>query len=278
MSDRIKTGQIRAALRRHFAHPQRGIVFEVAQATGFNARRHIDAIGMDLWPSHGLGIYAIEIKVSRSDWRRELQQPEKAEELARFADYFVVAAPKGVIPQSELPAAWGLYELHDDGKLVIARHATTTKAEPVTREFMAAVLRGANRPISNEEIDALVTEKLASERATIQAKIDAQVAAQVALNRGRDSGDADAWRALVSALGIDPRGWAVDKRDVIAAIKAVHTAGVQGSYRGIASLRKDLALMVERLDKAEAAFPSAERLAAIAAATNTPRIEPPGGE
>lgn len=274
MSDRIKTGQIRAALRRHFAHPQRGIVFEVAQATGFNARRHIDAIGMDLWPSHGLGIYAIEIKVSRSDWRRELQQPEKAEELARFADYFVVAAPKGIVPQSELPAAWGLYEMHDDGKLVIARHAAITKAELVTREFMAAVLRGANRPVSNEEIDALVAEKLAPERERIQAKIDAQVA----LNRGRDSGDADAWRALVSALGIDPRGWAFDKRDVIAAIKAVHTAGVQGSYRGIASLRKDLALMVERLDKAEAAFPSAESLAAIAAATNTPRIEPPGGE
>jgi len=274
MSDRIKTGQIRAALRRHFAHPQRGIVFEVAQATGFNARRHIDAIGMDLWPSHGLGIYAIEIKVSRSDWRRELQQPEKAEELARFADYFVVAAPKGIVPQSELPAAWGLYEMHDDGKLVIARHAAITKAEPVTREFMAAVLRGANRPVSNEEIDALVAEKLAPERERIQAKIDAQVA----LNRGQDSGDADAWRTLVAALGIDPRSWALGKRDVIAAIKAVHTAGVQGSYRGIASLRKDLALMVERLDKAEAAFPSAERLVAIAAATNTPRIEPPGGE
>jgi len=32
---------------------------------------------MDLWPSGGLEIHGHEVKVSRSDWLRELKEPEK---------------------------------------------------------------------------------------------------------------------------------------------------------------------------------------------------------
>src|SRR6266850_716864 len=94
----ITAAEVRAALKRYFAQPNYGIVFEVAKATGFNARRHLDAMAMGLWPSRGLTLMGIEIKVSRYDWRKERDEPQKAEELAKFCDYFCVAAPAGVVP------------------------------------------------------------------------------------------------------------------------------------------------------------------------------------
>src|ERR1700693_1206177 len=68
---------LRAALKRYFLHPDYGIVFEVAKSTGHAAHRHLDAVAMDLWPSRGLELHGIEIKVSKQDLKRELADPAK---------------------------------------------------------------------------------------------------------------------------------------------------------------------------------------------------------
>ena len=63
----ITAGDIRASLRRHYAAPEAAICFEVAQGTGTHARRHLDAVAMELWPSRGLALIGIEIKVDYYD-------------------------------------------------------------------------------------------------------------------------------------------------------------------------------------------------------------------
>jgi len=67
----LEAADIRAAMRRWFAPPESAIVYEVAQSTGARAHRHLDAVAMELWPSRGLAIHGIEIKVNLYDWRRE---------------------------------------------------------------------------------------------------------------------------------------------------------------------------------------------------------------
>jgi hypothetical protein len=60
-------------LRRRYNDSLRyAIFFEVANGTGTHRRRTIDALVMELWPSDGLNLHALEIKVSRQDWLREL--------------------------------------------------------------------------------------------------------------------------------------------------------------------------------------------------------------
>ena len=109
-------------------------------ATGSGKIRTADAIGASVWPSRGLYLFGIEIKVSRSDWKRELANPAKAAAILRYCKYWYVAAPKGVVPVDEMPETWGLLEI--DG-----RGVKTTKAapeltpEPLTIEFLCAVMR-----------------------------------------------------------------------------------------------------------------------------------------
>lgn len=251
---KITAAHMRRGLRKHFPTGRCAIAFEVAQSTGFGANRHIDAVAMDLWPSHGLGLHAIEIKVERSDWRRELKDPAKAEQLARFCQFFWVAAPPGVVPVEELPPAWGLLEGGEFGMRVVKR-ADKTKAEPVTPEFLAAIFRAATeRSIEADE------SKLAL--AALEAKLVADYADRVKVEAERlstnNTEDAKNWRVLVDALGIiDPKRswqhlWQSDADQLIRVIRAVHSSGLMDAHHGLSGLRESLKDMLGRVDAAVA--------------------------
>lgn len=86
------------------------VLFEVRNATGFSVKRrsgYCDALVMGLWPSRGLELWGLEIKVSRSDWLRELKQPEKAEEFLPYCHRWFIVAPADIIHPGELPPTWG---------------------------------------------------------------------------------------------------------------------------------------------------------------------------
>ena len=65
-------------LERHYARTGNGgsgeyaFLRQVRNAAGFDAKRTFDAVVVGLWPSRGHDIHVIEVKVSRSDWQREL--------------------------------------------------------------------------------------------------------------------------------------------------------------------------------------------------------------
>ena len=84
-----------------------------------------------------------EVKVSRSDWRRD----------EKIADYFPlchvlnIVAPKGVIPVDELPAGVGLLELAGDGdgaRLITKRKAARREIE-LPSELLVYVLMCRSR-------------------------------------------------------------------------------------------------------------------------------------
>jgi hypothetical protein len=130
-----------AALRAEFPSPAYALFEQVGNGVGWTQRRWADAIVMGIWPSRGLLVHGFEIKVDRADWKRELKNPKKAEEIQSFCDRWWIAAPAGLIAPDELPPTWGLYEVSEARKAKIVVKAPELSPKPLTKSFVAAILR-----------------------------------------------------------------------------------------------------------------------------------------
>lgn len=112
----MTTPQLLEALHAHFIKPEdrlsqagAGAVF-LTEVTAPNSTRRADAVHLGLWQSRGAGdIDVCELKTSRSDWRRELDNPAKAEAWWPYSSRFWAVAPStDVVPPEEVPDGWGL--------------------------------------------------------------------------------------------------------------------------------------------------------------------------
>lgn len=116
---------------------------EVPNGTGSHCRRHADAVAMSLWPSRGLYITGFEVKASRADWVKELRNPAKADEIARYCDYwYLVVGNKDIVHLGELPPTWGLMA-PVGGKLKVITEAQKLNPIPADLSFVAALARSA---------------------------------------------------------------------------------------------------------------------------------------
>lgn len=117
---------------------------EVQRTTGWSDRRY-DFVAMNCWNSNFYKIEVVEIKVSKSDLRRELEEPEKHNVMFDDIDYYSLAAPDKIIDLSIIPPKWGIYAVVD-GKLVTKRKPLAIHDEPRTtlpRAFAASFMRAA---------------------------------------------------------------------------------------------------------------------------------------
>lgn len=118
---------------------------QVRSAAGFDARRTIDFMTTDLWPSKGLETHGHEIKVSRSDWLHELEQPEKSEEFKRYCNrWWLVITDADMVRPGELPVDWGMMVRRGSG-LVVKKQAPPLTPKPMPQTMVAAYLRSATR-------------------------------------------------------------------------------------------------------------------------------------
>lgn len=146
-----KTGWTEAtltvALKNRYAGSAYAFLPQVANGTGGYKSRTADALVMSLWPSRGLDLTGFEIKISRNDWLQELKRPEKADSIAKYCDqWYLVVAAEEIVKAGELPSAWGL--MAPRGKVLrIVKEAMTTEARPISRAFLAALLRNASGAI-----------------------------------------------------------------------------------------------------------------------------------
>lgn len=139
------------ALRAKYPGDAYAFMEQVGNATGFKCKRHCDALVMSLWPSRGLDIIGIEVKVRRSDWLKELETPEKADEIARYCDYWYLAVgDENIVQAGELPSTWGLLAPTADGKLRCKVEAKKLEPIGLDRSFIAGVLRQATGQLTDE--------------------------------------------------------------------------------------------------------------------------------
>lgn len=99
-------------LRRTFAPPEFGHIVEFER---------VDFLAVGAWRSKRYDVTGCEVKVSRSDWRKELRTPEKGDHGRGFCDFWCVAAPAGLIAPGEVPAGWGLLEVDGRGCVTTVR-------------------------------------------------------------------------------------------------------------------------------------------------------------
>lgn len=106
--------------------------------------RKIDVLVVSLWQSRGYELDAVEIKVSVSDWRRELQKPQKADWWWKHANRFWIAAPAEVAAKikDELPSGWGLLALNGSG-MRVAMQPEKHQASPLSWPQTIGLLRAA---------------------------------------------------------------------------------------------------------------------------------------
>lgn len=136
---------------------------QVRNGTGYTRGRTTtaDALIVSCWPSRGLYFAGVEIKVSPSDWKRELAKPGKAAEIQQWCHYWYVAAPVGVIPLGEVPPNWGLIECSARACKIV-KAAPKLKPKPPDVCFVAAVLRAASDAVVPKlEVETLVEARAA---------------------------------------------------------------------------------------------------------------------
>jgi len=113
----------------------------VRDSTGTRGQRTADAIAFGLYPSRGLEVEGFEIKVSRSDWLRELSLPEKAESIFKYCDrWWLVVSDEEIVKDGELPSTWGLLIIKND-KLISKIFAPKLCPVSLERCFIASLLR-----------------------------------------------------------------------------------------------------------------------------------------
>lgn len=232
---------IRDALRRHYGaseqHTSTHIAFEVTSGTGRYANRRVDAVVMDLWPSRGYTLHAMEIKVSQSDLKRELKDGAKSEDVAQHCDLFSIVAPLGMVKLSQLPLPWGLIEVDASDALRFTKPAKRTRARAVDRAFLASVMRACARPISRGEVEL----KLKAEREKLYADMNERIESAVKMR----AADGTRWRELMR----DIDGSWYDDATIKAAVRMVLEAGILGSYGSLQHIHKDLKKKVEDIGK-----------------------------
>lgn len=134
-----------------------------------------DAVLLHLWPSDGLALWGFEIKASRTDWKKELANPKKSEKIARFCDRWIVVAPKGLVRDGELPAAWGLWTFDPETDLVHQAVAGETRSPSkyLHRGFFASLIRRTAPTMPSASYLAQVAnEALRAARKERQAQLD----------------------------------------------------------------------------------------------------------
>lgn len=136
---------IDSSLRRHYNYGQSGrwvLISEVRNSTGYAARRSIDLLVIEAYPSDGCRLHAIEIKVSVSDLRRELRDPAKAWELERYCDLFSIAVPASMPLPDNVPVEWGVFRIKEDSTCVVEREPQQRRnVWPPDRPLIAAIAR-----------------------------------------------------------------------------------------------------------------------------------------
>lgn len=228
---RMTAGDVRSCMLKHFgAGGKYAVQFEVRNAAGFNANRSIDAVVMSLWPSLGLELWGMEIKVDRGDWLREAKHPAKASDVWHHFDRWFLVAPDDVAKPGELPEPWGWY-VPIKGGLRRQRDAGLNKdVKPISRGMLAMLMRQTARKDA-APIEQAVADALEEVNRDVEGKIERRVLERL----GPARQELEQWLKIKELLKEKPEDW-ISQSDVIDALRILLKCGVARSYGGLQSL------------------------------------------
>lgn len=225
--------EIRKAIEVLFPSPAHTVLSEVRNGTGFaKSVRTADMVIASTWPSRGLWLAGVEIKVYLGDWKRELAQPEKAEAIQQYCHFWYVAAPEGLIPTGQLPVTWGLIEVGKKAKVTVKPPFQEPK--PMDMLFVGSLLRNfAESYVPKSDVDELAKAK----------------ASKLEEHRSQElAGLKQSIEEFVKASGVDLNSqW--EYGNIGKAVKLVIESGILHRCDRLQALRAQAAGVVECCDK-----------------------------
>ena len=261
--------QILRALEARFSAPEWATFREMRNGTGSSFGRSLDLFAFNTYPSMGYRSLAIEIKVSRGDFIRELEKPEKRKFAESISQECYFAAPSGLIAPREIPEPWGLIAVADSGVARITHRAKSRKVPPYDMEFIASIIRRAS--ISEVELNkaAIFLDDMGVTTKEVEAKI-------TALAQTKASEIAEGKRERIRREELDKlmgEGMEELRRLVYKELGAVNTAGLatdalelvnramagQLKTLGVSSVRKTLNDTIRTLQSAVNQLPSEQK-------------------
>ena len=148
-NDTITAEDINGALRKR--HDKDLWFEELRLSSGFAMQGRIDFLAIAVAPSTGNRAVAYEVKVSRADFKRDTYAKQRGARL--YSDHFYYIAPKGTIPEADVPDWAGLIEV--EWKVVKGREpflafkelitAPKRDKEPPSWGLVCSLVRNASR-------------------------------------------------------------------------------------------------------------------------------------
>jgi hypothetical protein len=123
---------------------QRYALAEHARLDPTWGHRILDAVAVDTWASTGYGLDGYEVKVSRGDLRRELNDLGKAGAWDDVLDTFSIVAPRAVLKDWQafgMPADWGVMAASDAGLRWLRKPTPRGQQQPIRRPVVAGLAR-----------------------------------------------------------------------------------------------------------------------------------------
>lgn len=244
----MTTAQLLEALMRHYRKPggaRDGEVLVTEAAAPNNSGRRADLVRIGLWASREPGIDVHELKVSTADWRKELDDPAKAEAWWPHCHRFWIVAPSvDIVDPATVPDGWGLL-IPSRGRRFKPVVKAAMKEPRITTRLMVELIRRTDN-IRLNEIDRL-RDKHRAEKYRIESE-----AVTAAARRGLPHDVHDRLQALdefeaVLGVALDRYAWKSGHAN-----PAQLAAAIKGSAAGL--------LAVERArEQAESALTQAER-------------------
>lgn len=130
------------------------VITELRRSPGWVEERTIDVFALHQWPSEGFKRIAYEIKISNSDFKREIKQPRKRKSFREISNEFYFVAPAGIIDLDQVPTDCGLIEVTPEGELVKTVDSLWLESNP-DWNIVAALVR---RALEMEPIPQLIKE------------------------------------------------------------------------------------------------------------------------
>lgn len=172
MAQQLDSYRIDQLLRHRHMPPEWAYFGELRSGTGAYSTQSIDGVAINLWPSKKFRTVAYEIKVSRGDFMREIQNPKKRAFAETISNECYFAVPHKLVDPEEVPEGWGLIFVNAGG-LRTAKVATQRDSVSWPQSFVASIARRCSddapsvpKPLWNvlgKEIDADELLKLASD-------------------------------------------------------------------------------------------------------------------
>jgi len=140
-------------IRQRYPSPAWAVLRHVRNQTGYSKSRvrTADAMALSLYPSNGLAMHGFEIKVSKSDLKKEIFDPTKSAEFSEYCDYWwLVLSSEDLMAGLQCPESWGV--LVPDGKSLKV-HIKAPKLSPKAMDM--GIICGLLRKASEASDDVL---------------------------------------------------------------------------------------------------------------------------